>query len=199
MKRMNGTVTFVHGPMFGGKSARLQMTLDQIRRSAQPVVVLRFAPESQELESTPPPRKVLKVTRVHSRTGMDSQAYELTPDDDLAHVLPASASHVLIDEAQFMTRAHVHKLVEWVDSTKSDSICYGLRTDANGMLFPGSQALFELADHLESMASICKCGKPALFTGNTGARSDGENSVLIRIGDDGYVAQCRACWRLSKE
>lgn len=100
---------------------------------------------------------------------------------------------IFIDEAQFMTKRQVHELTDIVDKLDIPVMCYGLRSDFQGKLFPGSEALFALSNNLTEIRTICWCGKRA----NMVLRLDG-NGVVVRVGNqvqvggnDSYVSVCR--------
>ena len=104
---------------------------------------------------------------------------------------------ILVDEAQFLTRDEVMYLVYLVDDLEIPVICYGLRADFKGELFPGSEALLILADKLEEIKTICWCGRKATFN----ARFDSTGKVLkegeqVVLGaNDQYIGLCRKHWR----
>ena len=104
---------------------------------------------------------------------------------------------ILVDEAQFLTREEVMHLVYLVDDLEIPVICYGLRADFKGELFPGSEALLAWADKLEEMKTICWCGRKATFN----ARFDSTGKVLkegeqVVLGaNDQYIGLCRKHWR----
>ena len=102
----------------------------------------------------------------------------------------------VIDEAQFLTKDEVYYLVHLVDECDIPVICYGLRADFKGELFPGSYHLLVLADKLEEVKTICWCGKKAAFN----ARFD-ENGRVVKEGaqvvlgaNDKYIGLCRRHW-----
>jgi thymidine kinase len=104
---------------------------------------------------------------------------------------------IFVDEAQFLTREEVMHLVYLVDDLEIPVICYGLRADFKGELFPGSEALLAWADKLEEMKTICWCGRKATFN----ARFDSTGKVLkegeqVVLGaNDQYIGLCRKHWR----
>lgn len=103
----------------------------------------------------------------------------------------------IVDEAQFLSRDEVQYLVHVVDDWGVPVICYGLRADFSGALFPGSQELLASADIIEEIKTICWCGKKATCN----ARFDGEGNVLrqgeqVVLGaNDQYIGLCRKHWR----
>lgn len=104
---------------------------------------------------------------------------------------------VLVDEAQFLSKAQVDQLARIVDDYGVNVICYGLRTDFQSHVFEGSLRLFELADTIDEIKSTCSCGRKTIIN----ARIDANGDVVtdgdqVEIGgDDKYVALCRRCWR----
>ena len=103
---------------------------------------------------------------------------------------------VIVDEAQFLSRDEVQYLVRVVDDWNVPVICYGLRADFSGQLFPGSQELLATADIIEEVKTICWCGKKATFN----ARFDAAGKVLkegeqVVLGaNDQYIGLCRKHW-----
>ena len=100
---------------------------------------------------------------------------------------------VLVDEAQFLSQRHVRQLCEIADRLTIPVLCYGLRTDFQGKLFPGSAALLALADSLIELKAVCDCGRKA--TMNLRVDQDGHAvaaGAQTEIGgNDRYVALCR--------
>ena len=103
---------------------------------------------------------------------------------------------ILVDEAQFLTRDEVLYLVHLVDDLEIPVLCYGLKADFKGDLFPGSEALLVLADKLEEVKTVCWCGRKAAFN----ARFDADGTVLkegaqVELGaNDRYISLCRRHW-----
>ncbi|TNE56702.1 MAG: thymidine kinase, partial [Sphingomonadales bacterium] len=130
--------------------------------------------------------------------GLASDAKRYEADTDIeAHVLQEHASDklacVLVDEAQFLTKEQVWQLARLADRAGIPVLCYGLRTDFQGELFPGSAALLGIADALVELKSVCKCGRKAtmnLRVDESGkAVKEGEQTEIG--GNDRYVALCR--------
>lgn len=135
---------------------------------------------------------------VRSRIGLDAGAHLYRPDTDL--LADIGASHrasaldcVLIDEAQFLTEAQVWQLAAVADELSIPVLCYGLRTDFQGELFPGSAALLGIADALVELKAVCHCGRKA--TMNLRVAEDGnavkEGAQTEIGGNDRYLALCR--------
>ena len=135
---------------------------------------------------------------IKSRIGLEATARPLPAGEDIfAHVKAAHAAQplacVLVDEAQFLTRAQVEQCTEIADQLRIPVLCYGLRTDFQAQLFPGSAALLALADNLIELKTICHCGRKA--TMNLRVAADGravKEGAQVEIGgNDRYVAMCR--------
>ncbi|MFN9499434.1 MAG: thymidine kinase, partial [Erythrobacteraceae bacterium] len=103
---------------------------------------------------------------VKSRIGLESAAHRFHPDTDLwAEVSALHAATpldcVLVDEAQFLTPEQVWQLARLTDEAGIPVLCYGLRTDFQGELFPGSAVLLGIADALVELKAVCHCGRKA--------------------------------------
>lgn len=138
---------------------------------------------------------------IASRLGVTAEANTFSAADDLfAQVrdhLRASPLHcVLIDEAQFLTEDQVWQLARVADRLGVPVMCYGLRTDFQGKLFPGSKALLALADELREIRTLCRCGRKATMVVRLGP--DGKiqrQGAQVEIGgEDKYVSLCRRHW-----
>ncbi|HMD62193.1 MAG TPA: thymidine kinase, partial [Opitutaceae bacterium] len=136
--------------------------------------------------------------RIESRIGLASDAIPLQSGDNLLEsVRAAHAEHpvacVLIDEAQFLTQAQVDHVTDIADTLRIPVLCYGLRTDFQGRLFPGSAGLLAVADNLIELKTICHCGRKA--TMNLRIGPDGKAvkvGAQVEIGgNDRYVPMCR--------
>ena len=136
---------------------------------------------------------------VRSRIGLSAEAEVITPDKDLfAEYQKHSDCHVIIaDECQFFKSEQIDQLRTIVDKLEIPVLCYGLRTDFLTKLFEGSSRLFEVADSITEIKTICECGKKAIVN----ARIDGNGKVvteggqILIGGNDSYVAMCHTCWK----
>ena len=135
---------------------------------------------------------------ISSRIGLSSDAHRFENDTDIeAHVLAehgeAPVACVLIDEAQFLTKTQVWQLARLSDEANIPVLCYGLRTDFQGELFPGSAALLGIADKLVEMKAVCDCGRKATMNLRVDAqgRAVREGAQTEIGGNDRYVAMCR--------
>lgn len=140
--------------------------------------------------------------RIGSRIGIGAEADTFGAGEDIFAKIKARLEHgpcacVFIDEAQFLEEAQVWQLARAVDDLRVPVMCYGLRVDFQGKLFPGSAALLALADEMREVRTICHCGKKATMV----IRKDAEGNVLtagdqVAIGgNERYVSLCRRHWR----
>lgn len=142
-----------------------------------------------------------KVGEVASRIGLKSSASLFSPGFDIAAFVEESNREkpiacLLIDEAQFLDEDQVWQLCNIVDKLDIPVMCYGLRTDFQGKLFPGSAALLALADEMKEIKTICWCGSKATMVirldENGAPILDGDQVVIG--GNDKYVSLCRTHW-----
>ncbi|MEZ5676122.1 thymidine kinase [Thalassovita litoralis] len=140
--------------------------------------------------------------RIASRIGIGSDADTFAPGEDLFSKISARLSQgpvacIFMDEAQFLDKEQVWQLVRVVDDLKVPVMCYGLRVDFQGELFPGSAALLALADEMREVRTICHCGKKATMVVRMGP--DGKalrEGAQVQIGgNETYVSLCRRHWR----
>lgn len=138
------------------------------------------------------------VGRVESRIGLHAEAISLGSTDNILERIRTEHSRqpvacVLIDEAQFLTTAQVWQLSDVADTLDIPVLCYGLRTDFQGKLFPGSATLLGIADDLTELKTICHCGRKATMNLRVDAEGRGvKEGAQIEIGgNDRYVAVCR--------
>ena len=136
--------------------------------------------------------------QVKSRIGLERSAHRFHSDTDLwADVSAANAvaplDCVMVDEAQFLTPEQVWQLTRLADESGVPVLCYGLRTDFQGALFPGSAVLLGIADALIELKAVCHCGRKATMN----LRVDGEGKAVRQGqqteigGNDRYIALCR--------
>ncbi len=139
--------------------------------------------------------------KIGSRIGLEAEAETFKNDDDLFERVDGVHGEtplncVLVDEAQFLSEKQVWQLCRIADRLGIPVMCYGLRTDFQGKLFPGSATLLALADNLREIRTICWCGRKATMV----VRLDEEGRVLaegdqVSIGgEESYVSLCRRHW-----
>ena len=140
--------------------------------------------------------------KIGSRIGISSDGDTFDNQENMFQKIEARlekgpCSCVFIDEAQFLTEEQVWQLARAVDDLSVPVMCYGLRVDFQGKLFPGSAALLAIADEMREIRTICYCGKKATMV----IRQDENGNVIkdgaqIQIGgNETYISLCRRHWR----
>lgn len=137
---------------------------------------------------------------VASRIGLQAEGIAFERGDDLQQTIKADIdAHgplncVLVDEAQFLTKAQAWQLSEVVDALRIPVLCYGLRTDFRGELFEGSQYLLAWADELQEIKTICHSGKKATMNVRIDAQGHAlQDGPQVEIGgNERYVSVSRA-------
>ena len=136
---------------------------------------------------------------LRSRIGLEAQVEVSPPDVDIyARVLGTKARRsdvIIVDECQFLTEKQIDQLRAIVDEHNIPVMCFGLRTDFQTRLFPGSRRLMEVADTIQEIKTICDCGAKATVNARI---SDGyivtEGAQVVLGGNDCYIAMCHKCY-----
>lgn len=136
---------------------------------------------------------------VKSRIGLSQTAITVNQEADLYKLYETEHSDcdvIIVDECQFLTPEQVDQLGQIVIDKDIPVLCFGLSTDFTTHLFPGSKRLFEIAESISEIKSVCKCGAKATVN----ARLDDDGNIVTTGdqvcigGNDRYVAMCRRCW-----
>lgn len=174
---------FRYGAMGSSKTANAIMVRHNYLERGQRVLMLKPRLDNRDGE-----------TMIASRSGLRCHCHFI---EDLDRFNVRDYDCLIVDEAQFLTRAQVERLVRVVDIDNVPVIAYGLRCDFRNELFEGSQWLLAWADTIEEVKTICWCGKKAMFN----ARFD-ENGKVLKEGaqvvlgaNDKYIGLCRRHWR----
>ena len=140
---------------------------------------------------------------VRSRIGLEAKAVVVAPEDDIFALFAQQyfdRAAVIVDECQFLKEKQVDQLAQIVIEYDIPVFCFGLSTDFTTHLFEGSRRLFEIAESITEIKSVCKCGKKATVNARVDNKGnvvfDGEQVVLG--GNDRYVPMCRKCWLKEK-
>jgi thymidine kinase len=140
--------------------------------------------------------------KIGSRIGIESDADTFDHKENMfqkieSRLRKGPCSCVFIDEAQFLSEEQVWELARVVDDLKVPVMCYGLRVDFQGKLFPGSAALLALADEMREIRTICHCGKKATMVIRQDENGDAiKDGAQIQIGgNETYISLCRRHWR----
>ena len=137
---------------------------------------------------------------LRSRIGLQASVEVMTPEmnifDRFTQTQKDKCNVVIVDECQFMTPAQVDELRDIVNVYAVPVLCFGLRTDFQTKLFPGSSRLMELADVIEEIKTMCDCGAKAIVN----ARIDSAGHIVtqgaqvVLGGNDSYIAMCHRCY-----
>lgn len=179
---------FKYGAMGSSKTANALITKFNYEERGMKVWLIKPALDTRD-----------GADAVQSRIGLRAQADVVHREDNIFELFKAKSDyHVIIaDECQFFTVSQVDELRRIVDILDVPVLCFGLRTDFLTHLFEGSRRLFEVADSITEIKTICSCGKKAIVN----ARIDGEGRVvteggqILLGGNDSYVAMCHSCWK----
>ena len=137
---------------------------------------------------------------LRSRIGLEAKVEVMIPSEDIyakyAQEHDGNCHAVIVDECQFMTEEQIDQLRAIVDDFNVPVLCFGLRTDFQTKLFPGSRRLMEIADVIQEIKTICDCSAKA--TVNARIDADGyivtEGAQVVLGGNDSYIAMCHRCW-----
>lgn len=178
---------FKYGAMGSSKTANALITKFNYEERGMKVWLIKPSTDTRDGEAT-----------VRSRIGLSADAYVVAHNVNLFEKFAelTDCNVIIADECQFFTAEQIDQLRRIVDELDIPVLCFGLRTDFLTHTFPGSHRLFEVADSITEIKTICECGKKAIVN----ARIDGEGRVLtaggqILIGgNDSYIAMCHSCW-----
>ena len=190
---------FKFGAMGSSKTAQALMVKFNYEEKGKRVLLLKPATDTRD--DTRDADGTLH-TRVRSRIGLSAEAIAVDPQTDIRAMFHglrgAQGPEVIIcDECQFLTPAQVEQMKDLADLDDVPVLCFGLRADFQTKLFPGSQRLFEIADSITEIKSVCRCGRKAIVN----ARFDDEGRIITEGdqicigGNDRYEGMCYACYR----
>ena len=179
---------FKYGAMGSSKSAQALITKYNYEERGMKVWLIKPKTDTRDGQN------ILK-----SRIGLFAVADEIALTDSIKERFAqhSDCNVIIADEAQFLAPEQIDELRDIVDDMNIPVMCFGLRTDFITKLFPGSMRLFEVADSLTEIKTICDCGAKATVN----ARMD-DNGKIVTAGDqiciggnDRYIAMCHKCWK----
>ena len=142
---------------------------------------------------------------VRSRIGLEQIGDVITEEMNLFEIFRDREKEfndvIIADEAQFLTPQHIEQLRDIVDNYNVPVFCFGLRTDFRTKMFPGSARLFELADSVSELKTVCTCGGKAMVN----ARIDGNGNIvtegaqIMLGGNESYRPMCYKCWKKAQQ
>ena len=179
---------FKYGAMGSSKTAKALITKYTYEENDMKVWLLKPSADTRD-----------GVSILRSRIGLQAEVEIATPDTNVSeryvadHVNKCDA--VIVDECQFLTPEQIDQLRRVVDDFNVPVMCFGLRTDFQTHLFPGSMRLMELADCIEEIKTMCDCGAKATVNARI---NDGyivtEGAQVVLGGNDCYIAMCHRCY-----
>ena len=179
---------FKYGAMGSSKTAQALITKYNYEENDMKVWLLKPSADTRD-----------GVSILRSRIGLQAEVEIATPDANIydryvaEHVGKCDA--VIVDECQFLTPEQIDQLRGIVDDFNVPVMCFGLRTDFQTHLFPGSLRLMELADAIEEIKTMCDCGTKATVNARI---NDGyivtEGAQVVLGGNDSYIAMCHRCY-----
>ena len=179
---------FKYGAMGSSKTAQALITKYNYEENDMKVWLLKPSADTRD-----------GVSILRSRIGLQAEVEIATPDANIydrfvaGHVGKCDA--VIVDECQFLTPEQIDQLRQIVDDFNVPVMCFGLRTDFQTHLFPGSHRLMELADAIEEIKTMCDCGAKATVNARI---NDGyivtEGAQVVLGGNDSYIAMCHRCY-----
>ena len=141
------------------------------------------------------------VNILRSRIGLQAEVDIMTPEMDIYEIFRnrgGKCDAVIADEAQFLTPEQIDQLRAIVDDFNVPVMCFGLRTDFQTKLFPGSRRLMEISDTIQEIKTICDCAAKATVNARI---NDGfvvtEGAQVVLGGNDCYIAMCHRCYTRS--
>ncbi len=179
---------FKYGAMGSSKTAQALITKYNYEENDMRVWLIKPSADTRDGE------QLLK-----SRIGLTAAVEVMTPQTDVYQrfrdTRQGACHAVIVDECQFMTPQQIDQLRSIVNDFNIPVMCFGLRTDFQTKLFPGSLRLMEIADCIEEIKTMCDCGSKATVNARI---SDGyivtEGAQVVLGGNDSYIAMCHRCY-----
>ena len=180
---------FKYGAMGSSKTAQVLITKFNYEERGMRVWLIKPATDTRDGDDV-----------IKSRIGLSEKCLAISKGEDVYTIFKEGYSDVdviIADECQFFTPEQIDAFRTIVDEHNIPVLCFGLRTDFLTHTFPGSARLFEIADSIAEIKTICDCGSKAIVN----ARIDEEGRIVTKGrqvflgGNDRYVAMCHKCWR----
>ena len=179
---------FKYGAMGSSKTAQALITKYNYEENDMKVWLIKPSADTRD-----------GVATIRSRIGLEANCEIATPDrniyDRFREGFLGNCHAIIVDECQFLTVAQIDQLRAIVNDFAVPVMCFGLRTDFQTKLFPGSLRLMELADCIEEIKTMCDCGCKATVNARI---SNGyivtEGAQVVLGGNDSYIAMCHRCY-----
>ena len=180
---------FKYGAMGSSKTAQALITKYNYEENDLKVWLIKPSADTRD------GKQVLR-----SRIGLEAEVEVIPPDMDILarfdETRRGSCNVIIVDECQFLTEQQIDELRAIVNDRNVPVMCFGLRTDFQTKLFPGSRRLMELADEIQEIKTMCDCGAKATVN----ARIDASGHIItqgaqvVLGGNDSYIAMCHKCY-----
>lgn len=191
---------FKYGAMASSKTANALMTRFNYEEKGNRVWLIK--PEIDDRDDYAD-ENGSRITIVKSRIGLSAKADAIKKDEDILERFKTlnrekAIDVIICDECQFLTAKQVDQMKYIAEFLETPVLCFGLRSDFQTKLFEGSRRLFEIADSITEIKSVCKCGKKAIVN----ARIDENGKIVVEGnqieigGNDKYVSMCWGCWQM---
>ena len=179
---------FKYGAMGSSKTAQALITKYNYEENDMKVWLLKPSADTRD-----------GAAILRSRIGLQAEVEIATPQVNIyerfREGFAGNCDAVIVDECQFLTPGQIDQLRAIVNDYNVPVMCFGLRTDFQTRLFPGSMRLMELADCIEEIKTMCDCGAKATVNARI---SDGyivtEGAQVVLGGNDSYIAMCHRCY-----
>ena len=180
---------FKYGAMGSSKTAQALITKYNYEENGLKVWLIKPSADTRD------GKQILR-----SRIGLEAEVEVIPPDMDILarfdETRRGSCNVIIVDECQFLTERQIDELRSVVNDRNVPVMCFGLRTDFQTKLFPGSRRLMELADEIQEIKTMCDCGAKATVN----ARIDASGHIItqgaqvVLGGNDSYIAMCHKCY-----
>ena len=180
---------FKYGAMGSSKTASALITKFNYEERGMKVWLIKPATDTRDGDDI-----------IKSRIGLSATCRAIDKSENIFDVFKSEAlgvDAIICDECQFFTSEQIEELRRIVDEAGLPVLCFGLRTDFLTHSFPGSARLFEIADSIAEIKTICECGRKATVNariGNDGKVVTKGRQVFLG-GNDRYIAMCHRCWK----
>ena len=180
---------FKYGAMGSSKTAQALITKYNYEENGLKVWLIKPSADTRD------GKQILR-----SRIGLEAEVEVIPPDMDILarfdETRRGSCNVIIVDECQFLTEQQIDELRAIVNDRNVPVMCFGLRTDFQTKLFPGSRRLMELADEIQEIKTICDCGAKATVNAriDTSGHIITQGAQVVLGGNDSYIAMCHKCY-----
>lgn len=179
---------YYYGAMGSSKTANALMTRFNYEEVGQKALICKPAMDTRD-------GKVV----IRSRIGLEVECILLEDFVKYSEEEIKVYNCIIVDEVQFATREQIDFLSDVVDFMDVPVVCYGLRADFQNRLFPGSEHLLAIADHIQELKTVCWCGRKATCNARYNEKGIVREGAQVMLGaNDSYKSLCRKHFKLGK-